>query len=147
MTGFLEILVAPKWSRRFFSPNFLLATKVWAPDAEKILLDELRREVPVKTGATRDSLDAHVSGESLWATKIEFTGAGASGYLEHGTQPHRISASNSSVLRWFSQGGEELFAPSVSHPGMQPNDFVQRAVNNSKQQVFDRFKESVIATL
>lgn len=107
----------------------------WSPfgDAEiaasvEQTLDEVRERVaqavrdtvPVKSGATRDSITAERTGPN----EVTVFGSAVVRYLADGTKAHPIRGHP-----WLANP-EEDFGPvygTVQHPGTGPNDFLDRA--------------------
>lgn len=57
-------------------------------------------------------------------------------FVIHGTKPHTIKAKNKKALR-FSSLGKFIYAKSVQHPGYKGDDFMQKAV----EKTFDDIQE------
>jgi hypothetical protein len=55
----------------------------------------------------------------------------ATQYVIHGTRPHVIVPRNRKALRWLV-GGQPTFAKRVNHPGYKGDDFLTRAVEDSR---------------
>ena len=140
----LEIKSSERLSRMFWRLRFDAALDTWKHDVETVMLARLREEVPVRSGATRDSLSVKAS-QTPMSVKIEFFGGGASNLLIHGTPPHAITPHGEALK--FQVGGEDLFRGLVNHPGTSPNPFHRRAFDAGKHDVMDRFREAVVASL
>ena len=55
-----------------------------------------------------------------------------------GTTPHTITPVNAKALNW-----DDVFAAVVHHPGSQPNDFAQRALDDMTESLETSFPEAV----
>lgn len=62
-------------------------------------------------------------------------------YVHEGTRPHEIRPKNKKVLANKRTG--QVFGKVVHHPGTQPNRFLERAVEKSKQRVQRNFDEVI----
>lgn len=69
-----------------------------------------------------DSYDRHGAEGTIGAR------ASYASFVENGTRPHRIEASNASALRWQSEDGAVHFARAVNHPGTKPHPFAGPAL-------------------
>lgn len=87
-----------------------------------------KRLVPVDTGRLRSSIATEVqqiASNVLRAhigTNVEYAEA-----IEFGTDPHTITADSAEALHW-TEGGEDVFAQSVEHPGTDPQSFIGDAI-------------------
>lgn len=54
-------------------------------------------------------------------------------YSEYGTDPHDISAKKSKILAFRAKDGSEVFAKTVSHPGVKPKPFLRPAADKAEQ--------------
>lgn len=55
----------------------------------------------------------------------------AASYVLNGTKPHPIYPRNKKALR-FTTGGRVVFARMVNHPGTKPNNFLMKAMLESR---------------
>lgn len=55
----------------------------------------------------------------------------ATQYVLFGTKPHTIKPRNANVLR-FQVGGSTVFSKIVHHPGTKPNNFLRKALEESR---------------
>lgn len=101
------------------------------PVIEREMLESARRHCPVRTGATRDSLDVHIKSLSPYDTTIELTGSPVVNYIVGGTSPHDIYPRNAQALHWTGPAGD-VFAAHVRHPGTQPNNFLREVADDLK---------------
>lgn len=62
-------------------------------------------------------------------------------FVIRGTGPHIIRARPGSVLHW-NQGGQDRFAASVRHPGTEPQNYVQRAIDIEEPRLPSYFNEA-----
>ena len=89
--------------------------------ASRIVVEEMRRQAPRKTGRLQKSIRVFRFGNSV---KILPTVSYAV-FVEKGVKPHEIKPKKAKVLR-FEVGGEEVFARRVSHPGFSGTFFVRK---------------------
>jgi hypothetical protein len=87
-----------------------------------MLLQSIKDETPVRTGALQQSLHWVPVGKTdeLW-------GLYYGQYVIYGTRPHIIKPKNKKVLR-FVIDGDVIFAKQVKHPGTKPNDFRKKGL-------------------
>lgn len=96
-------------------------------DGAKVIRDEAKANVPVKSGELRDSLKVSTSakrGGKVTAsvkTKVFYAK-----FVEYGTSAHGIVAKGGG---WLSFGG--VFTKSASHPGAKPRPFLRPAFDSS----------------
>jgi hypothetical protein len=92
----------------------------------------LKNISPRKTGAFANSwkFRTTVSGDSYDLT-VQNTDEKASWIIE-GTEPHLIFPKNGKALKFkSSEGGDDIFAAYVSHPGTEPNDLFEKLDRDS----------------
>lgn len=68
-----------------------------------------------------------------------------SGWVHEGTAPHMIFPNKRKALRWVGPNGF-VFAKKVRHPGTKPDQFLYKALDNSRaeiQAIFDRHIQRV----
>lgn len=86
---------------------------------------EAKRIVPVRTGATRESIKANPArtrgARGYIAASV--SAGGASKFLMKGTRPHVIRARNAQALH-FEWKGREVFFREVNHPGTAAQPFL-----------------------
>lgn len=80
-----------------------------------------KKNAAYKTGHLKRSIHSDfynggLSGEV--STNVEYAW-----FVEHGTRPHKITATNAKALK-FNIGGDTVFAKSVMHPGTRPQPFL-----------------------
>lgn len=114
----------------------------------KVVADEAKRMVPVRTGALRDSI--RVTSRLVRGVPTAKVVAGSKGkngvwyahLIEFGTKSHIIETSTKKSL---SIGGNAV--EKVMHPGAQKKPFMRPAFDLRSQDAIERFKEVVRARL
>lgn len=88
--------------------------------------------VPWRTGFLVQSFRAEMTPATLrW-----FPTASYAPYVEFGTQPHTITAKNAKALYW---PGAAHPVKSVRHPGSKPNQFMERIIAASQDEITAQF--------
>lgn len=85
---------------------------------------ELTLAAPFRTGTLRNSIKADVTGDD----EITVTMVGYGKYVEYGTPPHTIRATEAKALHWKDGKGDH-FAKEVHHPGTRPNPFIRHTLH------------------
>jgi len=62
-------------------------------------------------------------------------------FVVEGTRPHEIHPAGANVLVFKAKSGDLVFTRLVRHPGTKPNPFLQRAVDNARDQIDDIWAE------
>jgi len=88
------------------------------------LVIEMQRRVAVDTGHLQGSIIYRIVGDGM-EISMPFYGK----YVEFGTPPHVIEAKNKQALHW-KQGGKDMFARRVNHPGTRPQPFIRPTLRN-----------------
>ena len=97
--------------------------RAWLRARMEMYLDEIKNEIPVVTGKTRDSLRLReVSGGKNHGTIQLVTDSKVIFYLEYGTRAH--GPVRAKALHW-QDGGKDIFAKWVR--GIQSNPVIARA--------------------
>ena len=104
-----------------------LTTKATLNQGNKILLEEIKKRAPKKSGkykkswriatSSRNYLRVVTSQRKLYQW-LEFTG----------TKSHIIRARRAKMLHWKDEQGNDRFAKQVNHPGTQPKPHARPAV-------------------
>ncbi|MCL5068057.1 MAG: hypothetical protein M1368_06870, partial [Thaumarchaeota archaeon] len=69
-------------------------------------------------------------------------------FLEFGTRPHTIEVKNARALH-FQKGGQDVFAKSVQHPGIQAGKFsfigpaIEEGIGKLVQDLLKMFEEKL----
>lgn len=88
------------------------------------LKEALKIRAPVDTGRLRDSIKVFpLSNGNLSVFMAEYWK-----HVEFGTDPHIIKPVNKKFLKFKGDGGKEVFAKVVHHPGTRPQPFVRPAL-------------------
>lgn len=88
--------------------------------------------VPWRTGFLTQSFRAELSNLMLkW-----FPTASYAPYVEFGTRPHKIVPKNAGALYWPGAAHPVM---SVNHPGTRPNAFMERILDQSKDEIDNVF--------
>ena len=115
---------------------------------DPIVLDALKAEAPVRTGALQQSIYSALSGGYGGSVSREYRALGYGRYVIEGTRPHDIYPVRAKALAFVSSGGDLVFATHVAHPGTKPNPFNQRALTNALPEVSsvarDNFRDVVV---
>jgi len=119
------------------------ATVAWADIAGPLVADELRREAPVSTGRLRDSLRYQRQTDPLFVELQFHSNVPYAPYVVHGTAPHIIEPVAAQALHWHDKSGTEFFAAVVHHPGTKPNNFPQRALENTRTELIASYLEAL----
>jgi hypothetical protein len=99
-------------------------------------VNELVRVAPVDTGYLRNSIRYEVKGKSVDISMAEY-----GFHLEFGTRPHVIRPVNAKSLHW-KQGGRDVFAKVVYHPGTEAKPFIRSTINSKLRNiVYNNIKE------
>ena len=107
----------------------------------KIVETSAKSKVKVKTGRLKDSIHTiPASPENLEAQVVADTNYAS--YIEKGTAPHVIVATNAAVLH-FQLDGDDAFAASVQHPGSAAAPFMEPALDENTEDI----KASVMLAL
>lgn len=97
----------------------------WASEVAPKVLDEIKREAPVRTGALRDSTTVRVESRGDRVKLVFSADEPYAPFVIHGTAPHMIFPKSARALHWTT-GGADAFATRVSHPGTRPNNYPER---------------------
>lgn len=85
-------------------------------DWAEATVDEMRGRIPVRTGATQDSVRVGRTaddGAEVVASPVVY-------FLDSGTREHEISPKAAKVLRWSGSGGSPIFRPAAKIPRQRP---------------------------
>lgn len=114
--------------------------KTMMVDMGEFGLKTLKRNVPVKTGALRDSIKYELvktdRGYQIKYTADAQTISNAAYYVDYvdqGTHPHTIIPRDKRALHFFDRNGNERFAQRVNHPGAKASRFSTRSLPDIKQ--------------
>lgn len=106
-----------------------------------------KRLAPVDTGRLRASIESEVRQvashvvEGHVGTNVEYAED-----VEFGTDAHTITASDADALHW-TEGGEDMFAQSVDHPGTPAQPFLGPAVEIHIDRIEELLSEAVDAAI
>lgn len=103
-------------------------------NAATITQRNIRQEAPHKTGSLQRSVMTFMSYPTATVTEQEKYGR----YVEEGTRPHVIQATNKKALFW--KGALNPYK-AVRHPGTKANPFFERGVNRSVNEVQAQFSK------
>lgn len=99
---------------------------------------------PVKTGALRQSITESVEYNPLIG-RVE-VGQSYGRHVEYGTAARTITPIRAKALA-FSAGGSMVFATSVNHPGTRAQPFLNPALTNNFDKIFDNFRRAAVVVL
>lgn len=107
----------------------------------KVILEEAKSRVPVKTGLLRDGLKVRTGLKKGKATATISTG-GKHGFIakfmEFGVATHEIKAKDGGSLFFGS-----VFASKVVHPGLRPRPFMRPALDSKASEAVVAFGNQV----
>lgn len=107
----------------------------------KVILEEAKRNVPVKSGELRNSLKISTKSKKGTVTASVKSGNKKvyySRFVEFGVAAHSISATGKGFLNF---GG--IFAKSVDHPGATAKPFMRPAIDSKSTEAIDAVKEYI----
>jgi len=104
----------------------------WTSELRSAVLERVRAEAPVRSGALRESLTVEVVNPPPFARIAVSSPLPYLPYVIAGTQPHEIWPVHARALHWTGAGGD-VFAAHVAHPGTRPNPFPERAARGLQQ--------------
>ncbi len=100
-----------------------------------VIENDLKRNVPVRTGRLRDSITREVFENHA----IVRTNSGYGRYVNDGTQPHIIYPKHGRFLR-FEIEGKTIYAKRVRHPGFTGRHFVESTISESLPKIIELIK-------
>lgn len=103
--------------------------------ASAVIENDLKRNVPVRTGRLRDSIIREVFDDHA----VIRTSSGYGRYVNDGTQPHMIFPKNGRYLRFEIQG-RVIYAKRVRHPGFTGRRFVETTLSESIPKIIELIK-------
>lgn len=95
-------------------------TTNWLVDMAMWVKDDLKRRVPVKTGALKNSLRYELTHEANGGSAT-FHSVFYGKTLDEGVSPFTISAKGTRLA--FTMGSDKVFANTVKHPGIKAREF------------------------
>ena len=98
--------------------------------ATRAIYDEMKQQVPVKTGRLRASILQFSEGDN----GVVSTSSGYGKFVDEDTRAHEIRARYVRFLR-FEIGGRVIFRKKVNHPGTTGYHFTQKSVEAAKPQI------------
>lgn len=108
-------------------------------DTGKITADNMRQNMPVKTGRMFSSIVIDVGPKSVRV----YPTVPYAPFVEYGTGPHIIRPITAQALHFFI-GGEEVFAKEVHHPGFTGRFFIRKTRDELKSKIVDLAREYVM---
>ena len=93
------------------------------------IYEKARRNVPVRTGLLRSSIEKGGFGDFLYVS-MGNPRAYYAPYVEYGTRPHMIYPRHAQALR-FEVRGKVVFAKYVRHPGTKPQYVMRRSTEEA----------------
>ncbi len=87
------------------------------------LLNDIRSKAPVRSGALRSSFNLNFK-EDLNSVKITLSSLPYALMVDQGTKAYTITPNSVKTLR-FTINGKEIFAKSVTHPGIRGRSYIQ----------------------
>lgn len=94
-----------------------------------------KERVPVDCGTLRASIASEVSSIASNVLRAHIgSNVDYAADVEFGTDPHTITPTDAEALHW-TEGGEDVFAQSVQHPGTDPQPFLGPAIETHKSDI------------
>jgi hypothetical protein len=106
-------------------------------ETAKIIEQEMRATVPVKTGTLRDSIGTENFGQSARVS----TNSGYGLFVDLPTKPHIIRARNALYLRIPLPDGKIIFRKQVFHTGTKGAFFRRKTLNRSAPKIQQAVQE------
>lgn len=103
----------------------------------RLLVEEAKKEAPVKTGTLRNSIRYSIRQGGTKYMTLEVTAGNSSRKpvvvktVLFGSKPHVIKPKRAKALA-FMWKGRKVYAKRVNHPGTNPNNFLERALSNTE---------------
>lgn len=115
----MKVQGGPELRRRIkaIQTSFKDVGKRWGNRAR----DEMRHDVPMRTGRLRRSFRVRASGR-----RARVLGHFTAYFVDAGTQAHMIRPRKAQRLAW-AEGGRPVFARRVNHPGVRKRPFRAKA--------------------
>lgn len=131
------------------------AAAAFADVAGPVVRSALKKEAPVASGPNavrpgrmRDAIRYSRSSTAGDALRLEYTASPPyTPFVIDGTKPHDIQAVAAQSLHWIGPGGADVFRRAVHHPGTAANRFPRRAMEASKAEVAELFKQTMTDAL
>lgn len=101
-----------------------------------------------RSGQLERAIDVHMIGDKTAEVYIDSDLAPYGPFVHEGTRAHYIFPKEKQSLRWVPSGGNGfVFAKRVFHRGTQPDQFLYKALDNSRETVRDIFSKAVNVSL
>jgi len=107
--------------------------------------EKARRNVPVRTGLLRSSIEKGGFGDFLYVS-MGNPRAYYAPYVEYGTRPHMIYPRHAQALR-FEVRGKVVFAKYVRHPGTKPQYVMRRSTEEALKEFRRILRRKVLELL
>ncbi len=117
----------------------------WADFIEQVgpqLVEEMTNQSPVRTGTLAASHDYRQGEDGSLEVFSDDPDGPIAAYVIRGTRPHPIEPTGPWPLHFFVDG-EEVFTMHVDHPGTDANPFNQAAWEAQRDDVLQKFAETV----
>lgn len=98
------------------------ALRLFQDEGSQIVMEEMRGQVPFRTGFLRESIGTAYSPDGF----VVSPNAPYAPYVDQGTAPHVIFPARARALRFETGMGVPVFARRVKHPGSRGRFFIQR---------------------
>lgn len=123
-----------------------VALNTWAAEVGPVLATEIRRRAPVSPtqsgGRLRSSIRFEQRGSGQGLQLRYLSDAPYARVVTDGSRAHRIEPRNARALHWMD-GGRDVFARAVNHPGTRPNPFPRKAIEARKSWLMERLIANV----
>lgn len=101
---------------------------------------------PYETGWLSSNIRGIVVG---WAGAVLSAAVGTNvdygKWQEEGTDPYTIETSDGALH--FEDGGEDVFVKSVSHPGLEPNPYLEPAIRDNREWANEQYEQAIQAAV
>ena len=122
---------------------------LFAHQAGEVLVEALSQAAPVGD-PFRDPDSGTLAGSMEWVERdgtlqlvsMDYRGPIAR-YVVRGTRPHPIDPVNADFLHWTGDGGEDVYAKHVDHPGTAPNPFHIEAWERHRDEILAMYRDLV----
>lgn len=123
-----------------------VALNTWAAEVGPVIATEIRRRAPLSPkeggGRLRSSIRYEQRGQGAGLQLRYLSDAPYARVVTDGSRAHRIEPRNARALHWM-EGGRDVFARSVNHPGTRPNPFPRKALQALRPWIMERLAANI----
>ena len=109
------------------------ATQLFQEEGSFLVMEEMRNQVPIKTGFLRESITRTFTPDGF----LVYPTAPYAPFVDKGTAPHMIFPTSGKVLSWTNPSGAQIFARYVRHPGSRGRFFIANTFFAVKDRLFE----------